>query len=635
MERKSRTTLLLALLEDHLAKFHKMADAKEMWEAIKSKFDSNDESKKMQKYLLKQQFEGFSVSALEGLHKGYDRFQTLLSQLEIHGVGISHEDANQKFLRSLPSSWSQVALIMRTKPGLDTFSFDDLYSNLRVFERDVKGTTTSSSNTQNVAFVFADNTSSTNDVSTAYSVSSPSVSKSQKEGSSSYIDEVIHSFFANQSSAPQLDYDDLEKINDADIEEMDLKWQVAMISMRIKKFHKRTGRKLQFDTKDLAGFNKTKVECFNCHKIGHFARDCKAKGNQNSRRRDVGYNGNKARDNVENAPKVVCEPKVWIDTPIIKEYESDSDNDSVSIVQEDKEKPSFAFTESVKNVKTSKENVKESCIPNHCPKVEKHDKNGPLERVSVMPLLEKHALFVDNLYKALKDKGIVDSGCSRHMIGNKAHIADYQEFKGGSVAFGGYNGRITSKAKIKAGRLKFEDVYYVEELKHYNLFSVSQMCDKKNKVLFIDTDCLVLSLDFKLPDENQVLLKIPRQHNMYSFNLKNIDPSGDLACLFAKSSIDESNKWHRRLGHVNFKNLNKLVKGNIIRGLPSKIFENDHTCVACQKGKQHKASLIYSFFASQSSCPQLDDEDLKLIDVDDLEEMDLKWQMAMLRMRAR
>nr|GEV51875.1 putative ribonuclease H-like domain-containing protein [Tanacetum cinerariifolium] len=116
------------------------------------------------------------------------------------------------------------------------------------------------------------------------------------------------------------------------------------------------------------------------------------------------------------------------------------------------------------------------------------------------------------------------------------------------------------------------------------------MCDKKNKILFTNINCLVLSSDFKLLDENQVLLKIPRRHNMYSFNLKNIDPSGDLAFLFSKASIDESNKWHRRLGHVNFKNLNKLVKGNLVRGLPSKIFENNHTCVACQKGKQHKAS---------------------------------------------
>ncbi|GKA22662.1 putative ribonuclease H-like domain-containing protein, partial [Tanacetum coccineum] len=75
-----------------------------------------------------------------------------------------------------------------------------------------------------------------------------------------------------------------------------------------------------------------------------------------------------------------------------------------------------------------------------------------------------------------------------------------------------------------------------------------------------------------------------------SFNLENIVPSGGLACLIAKATVDESNKWHRRLGHVNFKNLNKLVKGNLVRGLPSKIFQNDHTCVACQKGKQHKAS---------------------------------------------
>ncbi|GJW95736.1 putative reverse transcriptase domain-containing protein [Tanacetum coccineum] len=153
-ERKARTTLLMALPGDHLAKFHKMTDAKEMWEAIKSRFGGNDESKKMQKYILKQQFEGFSVSNSEGLHKGYDRFQSLLSQLEIHGAGVSTEDANQKFLRSLPAAWSQISLIMRTKPRVDSLSFDDLYNNLRVFEPDVEGSTASSFSTQNVAFVL-------------------------------------------------------------------------------------------------------------------------------------------------------------------------------------------------------------------------------------------------------------------------------------------------------------------------------------------------------------------------------------------------------------------------------------------------------------------------------------------------
>ncbi|GJS79115.1 ribonuclease H-like domain-containing protein [Tanacetum coccineum] len=285
-ERKAWTTLLMALLEDHLAKFHKMNDAKEMWEAIRSRFGGNDESKKMQKYILKQQFKGFSVSNSEGLHKGYDRFQSLMSQLKIHSVGVSSEDANQKFLRSLLSPWSQVSLIMRTKPGVDSLSFDDLYNNLRVFENDVKGSTASSSSTQNVAFV-SENTSSTNNVSTAYGVSNPSGQNSQYEQTSSY------SLLANQSSCPQLDHEDLEQLDEFDLEEMDLKWQVAMISMRMKKFYKKTGRKLQFDAKEPVGFDKTKVECYSCHKTGHFARECRTKGNQDSKRRDAWNSGNK------------------------------------------------------------------------------------------------------------------------------------------------------------------------------------------------------------------------------------------------------------------------------------------------------------------------------------------------------
>ncbi|GJU18591.1 uncharacterized mitochondrial protein-like protein [Tanacetum coccineum] len=143
--------------------------------------------------------------------------------------------------------------------------------------------------------------------------------------------------------------------------------------------------------------------------------------------------------------------------------------------------------------------------------------------------------------------------------------------------------------KIRTNKIDFENVVFMKELK-FNLFSVSQMCDKKNSVLFTKTECLVLSPDFKLIDESQVLLRVPRQNNMYSFDLKNVVPSGDLTCLFTKATIDESKLWHRRLGHVNFKTMNKLVKGNLVRGLPSKTFENDHTCVACQKGKQHKAS---------------------------------------------
>ncbi|GJU16638.1 retrovirus-related pol polyprotein from transposon TNT 1-94 [Tanacetum coccineum] len=189
------------------------------------------------------------------------------------------------------------------------------------------------------------------------------------------------------------------------------------------------------------------------------------------------------------------------------------------------------------------------------------------------------------------DKGFVNSGCSRHMTGNIAYLSDFKQFDGGYVTFGGdaYGGRFTGKGTFKTDNLDFEDVYFVNELK-FNIFSVSQMCDKKNYVLFTDTECLVLSPNFKLPDENQIPLKIPRKDNMYSFDMKNIVPKESLTCLVAKATLDESMLWYRRLGQNNFKNINKLVKDNLVRGLLTKRFENDQTCVACLKGKQHRAS---------------------------------------------
>nr|GFA06628.1 ribonuclease H-like domain-containing protein [Tanacetum cinerariifolium] len=163
--------------------------------------------------------------------------------------------------------------------------------------------------------------------------------------------------------------------------------------------------------------------------------------------------------------------------------------------------------------------------------------------------------------KAPMDKGVIDSGCSRHMIGNTSYLFDFEVLNGGYVTFGGNpkGGKISGKGKIKTGMLDFDDVYFVKELK-FNIFRVSQMCDKKNSVLFTDTECLVLSSEFKLPDENQVLLRVPQENNMYNVDLKNIVPFGELSCLFAKAILDESNIGHRRLGHINFKIMNKLIK---------------------------------------------------------------------------
>ncbi|GJV93178.1 ribonuclease H-like domain-containing protein [Tanacetum coccineum] len=196
----------------------------------------------------------------------------------------------------------------------------------------------------------------------------------------------------------------------------------------------------------------------------------------------------------------------------------------------------------------------------------------------------------DHPLKHMEHKGIFDSGCSGHMTGNRAHLEDYQELsKVGSVTFGGSKGSISGKGTIRLGNLVFDDVAFVKELGHFNLFSISQICDKKLNVLFTEKECFVVSSDFKMPDENQVLLKVPRQHNMYTFDMKNVDSSKGYTCLLAKASSDEAKLWHRRLGHLNFKNLNKLVKGNLVRGLPSKSFKNDLTCVDV-RGKANKAS---------------------------------------------
>ncbi|GKF42245.1 hypothetical protein Tco_0125587, partial [Tanacetum coccineum] len=149
------------------------------------------------------------------------------------------EDANLKLLRSLPSAWNNIALIMRNKSNLGTLSMDDLYNNLKVYESEIKGQSSLSSNSQNVAFLSSKNTSSTNEaVNTAHEVSTASLQG--QASSSTYADDVMFSFFANQSNTPQLENEDLEQIDTDDLEKMDIKWQVAMLTMRVKRFLKKT-----------------------------------------------------------------------------------------------------------------------------------------------------------------------------------------------------------------------------------------------------------------------------------------------------------------------------------------------------------------------------------------------------------
>ncbi|GJW90950.1 ribonuclease H-like domain-containing protein [Tanacetum coccineum] len=286
---KGRSILMMTLPSEHLLTFNKHKDAKSLFEAIEIRFGGNEATKKTQKTLLKQMYKTFNASSSESLGSIFNRLQKIISQLTILGEIITPEELNLKFLRSLPTKWGMHVVVWRNKSDLGSISFDDLYKKFKIVEPEVKRSVISSSNSGSQNLAFLSGHSSTNNVNTAnvhVSTGSTPVSTASTNNSIACLsDATIYAYLATQPNGSQVVHEDLEQIHKDDLDEMDLKWQLALLSMKGRKFYQRTGKKIIINGSDIAGYDKKKVECFNCHKFGHFARECRNPRSQENRNR--------------------------------------------------------------------------------------------------------------------------------------------------------------------------------------------------------------------------------------------------------------------------------------------------------------------------------------------------------------
>nr|GEW75431.1 ribonuclease H-like domain-containing protein [Tanacetum cinerariifolium] len=750
-ELKARGKFLMVLPDKHQLKFNIHKDAKSLMEAIEK------------------------------------RLQKLISQLAILGESFSQEDINLKFLRSLPTEWRTHTLIWKNMIDLEDQSLDDLFNSLKIYEAEVKSSSSTSPTTQNIAFVSFQNTDSTNEsVSYVTSVSAAStiVIVFALPNVDNFSDVVIYSFFASQSYNPQLDNDDLKQIDTDDLEEMDLKWQMFMLTMRERMFLQRTRRNLGANGTTSIGFDISKVECYNCHMRGHFARECmspKDTRNKDTQRRNVpvetstsnalvpqcdgggsydwsfqaddepinyalmaftsssssssnnevapcskactkayatlqshydkltndlrksqfdvlsyktGLEFVEARlvvyqqnefnklisyeSNVSMPPSLVHDryqsgewyndvpspytgtfmpPKhdlVFYDalftnktiptvlkvepsttkpnkylyqthrpsSLIIKDWVSNSKDKSEGEHMPTQKAPSFVQTS--EHVKTPRPSVKPVEHPalaknlrKYITKTRGHRYSWNIKACFVCKSLTHLTKDCDYYEKKMVQKPVRNNAMRgnhqhyarmsnphphRHVVPttiltrsrlvpltiarpvtavvpqtkvqhqrptkhgvNKAHSPIRRPINlRPSPTHSTFHQKVTI---VKSNQGTYLISLTLNKLMEDMLPLVAiqkVMCDKKNSVLFTDTKCIVLSFDFKLPDDNHVLLRVPRENNMYNVDLKNIVPSGDLTCIFSKATLDESNLWHKRLGKINFKTINKLVKDSLL-----------------------------------------------------------------------
>ncbi|GJW65418.1 putative ribonuclease H-like domain-containing protein [Tanacetum coccineum] len=558
----------------------------------------------------------------------------------------------------------------------------------------------------------------------------------------SHSDEIICSFFAQQASMPIThDDEDLLQIDEDAMEEIDIRWQVAMITARIRKFMRKTGRPIDLKPKNGITFDKSKIECFNCQKLGHFARECRFAKYQENRANDrkekkivaIEDSNSKAlvatdnNEDIDWTKEFDAEPVTFAmmaltkleeddwsmeidaesvhfgqdglgdfdwsnkadDTPVslalmatnsevpycskcsksykqlLENYQTERDNfqkarseilgyqmslESLEVILKTHEKNEYAWGDKyeqmeydlkVRDFKLEEKQKELDQVLKERDDFKEWGKKDSMQYLHLQYCIPPRANVsftgIDELdwvdsddeetgvnFSEIQKQTVVNSENSKTFFKNSlipSQRCDLHERTFKHTPQTSTMGKQGSRDSRPVGTTSIGDIVVNsqenlgphrpkkivksiwvkkgsnvgsqtvlpqngipdEVLKDYAIIAV-------HNVLFTDKECLILSPKFKFVDEDLVILRAPRKNDVYSLDLKNIIPSGGVTCLVAKATKDEAVLWHRRLGHVNFKNINKLVQGNLVRGLPSKTFKLDHSCLACRKGKQHRAS---------------------------------------------
>nr|GEW73265.1 hypothetical protein [Tanacetum cinerariifolium] len=404
-ELKARSTLLMALPNEHQLKFNSYKDAKTLIHAIENRFEGNAATKKTQKNLLKQQYENFIASRTEVIEQTYEKLQKLISQLEMHGEVIPQEDINHKFLRSLSQEWTMHTIMWRNKPEIETLSLDDLFNNLKAYESKVKGTYNSTTNSYNVSFLSS--SSSNKAVNTAQGVNTTSTQGAADSSTTvkNLSDVVIYSFFASQLSIPQLDNENLQQIHSNDLEEMDLKWNIAMLTMRAKRFLKNTRRKLDMETKKELGSTSPKWSVSTATRDDTF-------------QESEGHLGIKTAG-TWSLPKGLCHLDDFVDESVSESVVEKPNVESNEPKTIRKENGASIIKDWVSESEEEDEPKQDSY---RSPRGIKRSWNQQMSQKLGSDFEMFSKAFHSNPQQDLKDKGVIDSGCFRHMIGNRSYL---------------------------------------------------------------------------------------------------------------------------------------------------------------------------------------------------------------------